>query len=122
MRLLHAYLAGVEARYEALRAGQSPHREWAARLATLGQAVTVHAPDASNVSVVGTFNGWNGAATPLAKSADGWWEARVTLEPGTYEFAYIIDGKCATPPEAIVTVEDGFGGRNGILEVLPPGR
>ena len=45
LRLLHAYLAGVEARYEALRAGQSPHREWAARLATLGQAVTVHAPD-----------------------------------------------------------------------------
>jgi BirA family biotin operon repressor/biotin-[acetyl-CoA-carboxylase] ligase len=45
LRLLHAYLAGVEARYQALRAGQSPHREWAARLATLGQAATVHAPD-----------------------------------------------------------------------------
>jgi BirA family biotin operon repressor/biotin-[acetyl-CoA-carboxylase] ligase len=45
LRLLHAYLASVEARYQALRAGQSPHREWAARLATLGQAVTVHAPD-----------------------------------------------------------------------------
>jgi BirA family biotin operon repressor/biotin-[acetyl-CoA-carboxylase] ligase len=35
--LLHAYLAGVEARYDALRIGQSPHREWAARLATLGR-------------------------------------------------------------------------------------
>jgi BirA family biotin operon repressor/biotin-[acetyl-CoA-carboxylase] ligase len=45
LRLLHAYLAGVEARYEALRTGRSPHREWAARLATLGQAVAVHAPD-----------------------------------------------------------------------------
>ena len=45
LRLLHAYLAGVEARYEALRAGQSPHREWAARLATLGQTVAVYAPD-----------------------------------------------------------------------------
>jgi BirA family biotin operon repressor/biotin-[acetyl-CoA-carboxylase] ligase len=45
LRLLHAYLAGVEARYDALRGGQSPHREWAARLATLGQAVAVHAPD-----------------------------------------------------------------------------
>jgi BirA family biotin operon repressor/biotin-[acetyl-CoA-carboxylase] ligase len=44
VRLLRAYLAGVEARYEALRAGQSPHPEWAARLA-LGQAVTVNAPD-----------------------------------------------------------------------------
>ncbi len=45
LRLLHAYLTDVETRYDALRAGQSPHREWAARLATLGQAVTVHAPD-----------------------------------------------------------------------------
>ncbi len=45
LSLLHAYLSGVEARYDALRAGQSPHGEWAARLATSGQAVTVHAPD-----------------------------------------------------------------------------
>jgi len=39
--LLVALLAGVERRYEALRAGASPHREWAARLATLGQPVAV---------------------------------------------------------------------------------
>lgn len=37
--LLAALLAGVERRYEALRAGASPHQEWAARLATLGQPV-----------------------------------------------------------------------------------
>jgi BirA family biotin operon repressor/biotin-[acetyl-CoA-carboxylase] ligase len=45
LRLLQSYLTGVEARYEALRAGHSPHREWAARLVTLGQPVTVNAPD-----------------------------------------------------------------------------
>jgi BirA family biotin operon repressor/biotin-[acetyl-CoA-carboxylase] ligase len=39
--LLVALLDGVERRYEALRAGASPHREWAARLATLGQPVAV---------------------------------------------------------------------------------
>jgi BirA family biotin operon repressor/biotin-[acetyl-CoA-carboxylase] ligase len=38
-RLLAALLAGVERRYEALQAGESPHREWAARLATLGRQV-----------------------------------------------------------------------------------
>jgi BirA family biotin operon repressor/biotin-[acetyl-CoA-carboxylase] ligase len=37
--LLVAFLSGVEQRYDALRAGQSPHREWTARLATLGQRV-----------------------------------------------------------------------------------
>jgi hypothetical protein len=80
----------------------------------------IHAPDAASVSVVGNFNAWNRAATPLAIAADGWWEARVALAAGTYEYAYIIDAKYTAPPEAIVTVEDGFGGRNGVLEVLPP--
>jgi BirA family biotin operon repressor/biotin-[acetyl-CoA-carboxylase] ligase len=48
--LLQSYLVGVEARYEALRAGNSPHQEWATRLVTLGQSVTVTAPD-------GTYQG-----------------------------------------------------------------
>jgi len=39
--LLAALLAGVEARYERLRMGESPRAEWAARLATLGQRVDV---------------------------------------------------------------------------------
>lgn len=37
--LLAALLTGVEARYARLRAGESPHAEWAARLATLGRPV-----------------------------------------------------------------------------------
>ncbi len=39
--LLAALLAEVEVRYARLRAGESPHAEWAARLATLGQSVEV---------------------------------------------------------------------------------
>jgi BirA family biotin operon repressor/biotin-[acetyl-CoA-carboxylase] ligase len=45
LRLLRAYLEHVEVRYDALRAGHSPHREWASRLVTLGQHVTVESPD-----------------------------------------------------------------------------
>jgi len=37
--LLAALLGGVEARYGRLGAGESPHAEWAARLATLGRRV-----------------------------------------------------------------------------------
>ncbi len=43
--LLAAILAGVEARYGRLRAGESPHPEWAARLTTIGQFVEVHTGD-----------------------------------------------------------------------------
>jgi hypothetical protein len=79
----------------------------------------IKAPDAASVSVVGTFNEWEVGATPLAKTADGWWEARVALAPGTYEYAYMVDGAYLTPPESLVKLEDGFGRQNGVLEVLP---
>ncbi len=39
--LLQKFLVNVEQRYLALRQGHLPHREWAARLAGLGQIVTV---------------------------------------------------------------------------------
>jgi BirA family biotin operon repressor/biotin-[acetyl-CoA-carboxylase] ligase len=45
LRLLHSYLSQVEVRYDALRAGHSPHQEWASRLVTLGEQVVVDAPD-----------------------------------------------------------------------------
>ncbi len=43
--LLAAFLDNVETRYESLRAGHSPHNEWAARLVTLGKTVTASTPD-----------------------------------------------------------------------------
>jgi hypothetical protein len=56
----------------------------------------------------------------MSPAGDGWWEALLVIEPGSYEYVYVIDGDWVTPPEAKVTVNDGFGGRNGILDVLPP--
>lgn len=50
--LLQSYLDGVESRYDTLRAGHSPYQEWASRLATLGQRVTISAPDGVYQGVV----------------------------------------------------------------------
>jgi opacity protein-like surface antigen len=79
----------------------------------------VEAADAGSVSVSGDFNGWD--PVPLRSAGDGWWEIDLRLDPGSYEYAYVIDGVLITPPEAPITVDDGFGGRNGVLEVLPDG-
>ncbi len=81
----------------------------------------VRATAAAAVSVAGDFNSWTPGATPLHPVGDGWWEVRLELAPGVYEYAYVIDGVWTTPPEATVTVDDGFGDRNGLLEVVPPG-
>jgi len=50
------------------------------------------APGATNVSVVGNFNGWE--ATPLAdENGDGIWTANIPLPDGRYEYAFVVDGR-----------------------------
>jgi BirA family biotin operon repressor/biotin-[acetyl-CoA-carboxylase] ligase len=41
LEILQAYLSCLESRYLALENGYEPHQEWAARLTTLGQQITV---------------------------------------------------------------------------------
>ncbi|HIQ02625.1 MAG TPA: biotin--[acetyl-CoA-carboxylase] ligase [Anaerolineales bacterium] len=66
--LLATILAGVEARYEGLRAGESPHAEWAARLTTLGQRVTAMT---SGGPVTGMAEGVDEDGTLLLRTPDG---------------------------------------------------
>jgi hypothetical protein len=80
----------------------------------------VHAQDAGAVAVAGDFNGWDPLSGAMRRAADGWWEIDIELATGSYEYVYIIDGVWTTPPEAQLTADDGYGGRNGVLEILPP--
>ena len=58
---------------------------------------SLKAKDASEVRLVGDFNKWDPAALKLAKK-DGAWETIVTLPPGEYRYAYIIDGAQSPDP------------------------
>ncbi len=50
--------------------------------------------DASKVTVVGDFNGWDENATPLKKQKDGGFSVTVEIECGKeYRFRYLIDGQ-----------------------------
>jgi 1,4-alpha-glucan branching enzyme len=53
-----------------------------------GTAFLVWAPDAQSVSVVGDFNGWNGGADPMRRTADGLWELFIprSLLHSTYKY------------------------------------
>jgi len=79
----------------------------------------LHAPDAEQVSLVGDFNGWDPAVDPLVPAGGGWWQTARSLPAGTHAYAFVVDGRWRTPPEAEATEPDGFGGRNGLLMVLP---
>ena len=76
-------------------------------------------PAASRVGVAGTFNDWDAAATPCQKDDHGAWRAELKLPPGRYQFRLVVDGVWTDPPNAGETIDNGFGGRNAILEVAP---
>jgi len=81
----------------------------------------LQAPDAQEVLVVGDFNDWGHPPLVLEPAEGGGWVGEIELSPGTYQYLYVVDGEWTTPPDAQLTIDDGFGGRNGLLQVLPPG-
>ena len=66
--LLQAFLRAVERRTLALRAGHSPHEEWAARLVTLGRQVTV---SGAGLALNGRAEGVGPDGALLVRLADG---------------------------------------------------
>lgn len=50
--------------------------------------------EVTNVSVVGSFNGWDAEATPMKRTKKGLFKVDVDLEPDeTYEYRYVANGK-----------------------------
>ncbi|MDH4085225.1 MAG: isoamylase early set domain-containing protein [Nitrospira sp.] len=75
-------------------------------------------PEAHSVSVAGDFNGWNPARTPLERSDGGMWTATISLNPGRYQYMFVIDGKeWIADPLAAEETTDGFGAHNAVLDV-----
>lgn len=80
--------------------------------------LVIHAPDAEQVAVAGSFNGWNAASVPLERADDGTWHTTLRLAPGRYEYLFVLDGtEWVGDPTAPLTAPDDFGQANAILEV-----
>ena len=76
------------------------------------------APGATAVSLVGDFNEWNLAATPLVRRGDGVWITTVPLTPGVHEYAFVVDGRDWRPdPTATPAPGDDFDRPNSQLIV-----
>lgn len=80
---------------------------------------TLPAEEAKSVAVVGSFNEWNGEATPLKKLKNGSFKGTVDLDSGSsYEFRYLVDGEYFNEQEADSLVwNDYAGAENGVLSL-----
>ena len=72
------------------------------------------APSGEAPALIGDFSGWE----PVEMRVEGaWWVARVRLAPGVHHYAFRgADGRVFVPP-GVAAVDDGFGGRSGVVVV-----
>lgn len=80
---------------------------------------TISAETASRVTVVGDFNDWNPAKTPLRRtSAAGEWSVTLPLLPGSYRFSFLLDGRIwQSDPERPAAPDPDFGTPTSVVTV-----
>ena len=80
------------------------------------------AANAVRISIVGDFNDWDPAATPLQRvDGHGWWVV-VNLRPGRYRYSFVVDGtRWIADPSAPRSADNDFGTANSVV-TIPGGR
>jgi 1,4-alpha-glucan branching enzyme len=77
-------------------------------------------PSATVVALVGDFNKWDLRARPLKRDAGGLWKVTVRLEPGTYQYKFVINGeRWEEDPLNLHRVPNEHGTFNSIRKVGP---
>lgn len=62
----------------------------------------LQALDATEVILAGSFNNWDTHSRHLKQGKKGLWRTYLTLEPGTYEYRFLVDGQWQNDPDAEV--------------------
>ena len=72
--------------------------------------------EASVVVLTGTFNNWHQSQLLFTREGDEW-VCRVELDPGVYQYKFIVDGDWLLDPSNPDTAEDEAGNVNNVIEV-----
>jgi hypothetical protein len=103
---------------------QAPSEPAATVAVTTGEgtrpvSLRLTAPASSRVAVVGDFNDWDPAATPLRLSgSQGLWTVELRLKPGRYHYTFLIDGRrWEGDPSEPRAPESDFGAPVSVLTV-----
>ena len=76
------------------------------------------APQARTVALAGDFDGWDPARMPLRREGSGLWTVDVPLQPGRYQYAFVVDGRrFVADPAAPRAVGDDFGQPSSVVTV-----
>jgi 1,4-alpha-glucan branching enzyme len=82
-------------------------------------AFTLEAPEAKRAILMADFNNWNAETHPMKKSKKGVWEKTVTVQPGTYEYKFLVDGEWQNDPKSGERCQNCFGTHNNVMTIGP---
>lgn len=97
--------------------------EWMVRLhgprrVAEGILFVLDAPNARDVYLTGEFTGWSREGIRMEKDErTGLWQTVLHLEPGEYEYRFIVDGVWIKDPDNTDSVLNEFGQENSLLIV-----
>src|SRR2546423_417247 len=74
--------------------------------------------EASVVVLTGSFNNWNQSQLLFGREG-GDWVCRIDLDPGVYQYKFVVDGNWLLDPANPDTAEDEAGNVNNVLEIKP---
>jgi hypothetical protein len=101
----------------------APARNLAQTIATDSPKLLVQfrlqAADAMTVRLAGSFTNWQ-SQYDLHQTSPGIWTITLPLPRGVYDYAFVIDGQRWVADPYAQAVDDGFGGTNSRIAILPP--
>ncbi|MBA3672669.1 MAG: isoamylase early set domain-containing protein, partial [Gemmatimonadaceae bacterium] len=84
--------------------------------------LVLRAPTARSAQVVGDFNGWDAAQSPMSRdAASGLWSATIAVRPGRHVYAFVVDDSVwMRDPRATPAPDSDFGRPGSVLLVGRP--
>ncbi len=109
-----AEMEAVASKLDSLRARTSHSKEEGERAVMF----TLEAPPNARVQIAGDFNGWKPEVLDFLDSfGKPAWQKLVALQPGSYQYKYVVDGQWIIDPTNDQTVDDLIGGTNSVVDV-----
>ena len=77
------------------------------------------APAAQSVGLAGSFNNWSTSADPMTRDAQGRWSIVKLLPAGKHQYKFVLNGgqQWKEDPSNPNGADDGYGGKNSVLEI-----
>ena len=102
---------------KAAAAKKPAEKKTAAKPAAKKTTFFLKATNATWVSLVGSFNGWNIETGAMKRNKEGIWEKSLSLKPGPHEYKFVVDGEWWADPDNDNWRYNEHGTTNSVIKI-----